>query len=325
MTIELRHLRAFHAVADELSFRRAADRLGLAQPALSRTIRGLEEALDVRLFERSTRVVGLTEAGRAFRRRTAGVLTDLAEAVRFVARVQSGAAGELRVGYNDHAINGLLPLIVRRFRAAWPDVEVSLIDATSPAMVEMVLDGKLDMAFHHGPMPHRDLQQLLVRNERLICALPAAHRLADEPEISVPALAGESFIMGSWESWKVFHTVLKDFCRGYGVELKIIQEAVHSDGILGLVAAGLGISLYVDSEWIHAIRGVVVRPLKEQPPRIETLMSWRRDRGHLPVLGHFLEQVGEVLVEEGDEYRHRPPRALVAPAREPRRGRAVVG
>lgn len=324
MSLELRHLRAFHAVAEELSFRRAAERLGLAQPALSRTIRALEESLDVRLFERSTRVVGLTEAGRAFQRRTAAVLADLAEAVRFVARVQGGAAGELRVGYNDHAINGLLPLIVRRFRADWPDVEVSLIDATSPAMIEMVLDGKLDIAFHHGPMGHRDIDQVLVRGERLICALPAAHRLAGEAAISLPDLAGESFVMGTLETWKVFHTLLRDFCRPYGVELKVIQEALHSDGILGLVAAGLGISLFVDSEWIHAIRGVVVRPLKEAAPRIETLASWRRDRGHLPVLRHFLEVVAAVVDEEGVEFRYRPRETSGAQPRR-RRARAAAG
>lgn len=304
--VELRHLRAFHAVAEELSFRRAAERLGLAQPALSRTIRGLEEALDVRLFERSTRVVGLTEAGRAFQRRTAGVLADLAEAVRFVGRVQSGAAGELRVGYNDHAINGLLPLIVRRFRAGWPDVEVSLIDATSPAMLEMVLDRKLDVAFHHGPMGHREVQQFLVRNERLICALPASHPLADRREISMPDLAGQPFVMGTWETWKALHTPLRDFCRVHGVDMRVIQEALHSDGILGLVAAGLGITLYVDSEWIHAIRGVVVRPLQQMPPRIETLASWRQDRAHQPVLRHFLQVVQTVVAEEGVEFRPLP-------------------
>jgi hypothetical protein len=130
--------------------------------------------------------------------------------------------------------------------------------------------------------------------------------------------------MGSWESWKVFHAVLKDFCRPFGVELKIIQEAVHSDGILGLVAAGLGISLYVDSEWIHAIRGVVVRPLQQEPPRIETLATWRRDRGHLPVMRHFLQQVAEVVAEEGDEYRHRMPPGQSRPAAPGRRRRAAA-
>lgn len=302
MPIEFRHLRAFHAVAEELSFRRAAERLGLAQPALSRTIRDLEALARVRLVERSTRVVGLTEAGRHFQRRTKGLQADLAEAVRFVQRVQSGSAGELRVGYNDYAINGLLPLIVRRFRARWPDVHVSLIDETSPNMVEMVLDKKLDVAFHHGPTPHADLDQLLVRNERLVCVLPASHRLAGNREISMPSLVGESFVMGSWESWKVFYQVLKDFCRPHGVEIDVIQEAVHSDGILGLVAAGLGISLYVDSEWIHSIRGVTVLPIKEMPPRIETVASWHRDRGDLLALSRFLEEVAGVVAEEGSEF-----------------------
>ncbi len=305
MAIELRHLKAFHAVAEELNFRRAALRLGLAQPALSRTIRALEASMGVRLFERSTRIVDLTEAGRHFLRRTRALLLDLSDAVRFAQRVQSGVAGELRVGYNDYAINGLLPLIVRRFRAHWPDIDVSLIDETSPAMVEKLLDGKLDVGFHHGALQHRDLEQIVVRHERLVCVLPASHPLAGEPAISVPTLAGESFVMGSIETWKVFHVVLKDFCRPYGVELRIIQEAVHSDGILGLVAAGLGISLYVDAEWIHAIRGVVVRPLREEPPQIETRASWRRDHGNAPALRRFVEEIAKVVAEEGDEYRFR--------------------
>src|SRR5690606_37935928 len=125
------------------------------------------------------------------------------------------------------------------------------------------------------------------------------HRLAEEAAISVPDLAGEFFVMGTWETWKVFYRVVSAYCRQYGVELKVIQESVHSDGIVGLVAAGLGISLYVDSAWLHSVRGVVVRPLKQPPPPLETLATWRRDQAHKPALRRFIAVAKEIVAEEG--------------------------
>lgn len=278
MPVELRHLRAFHAVASELNFRRASERLNIAQPAVSRTIKDLEALLGVTLLERTTRVVGLTEAGRSFQKATRDLLDRLDQSVRRAQRVEMGVAGELRVGFNDFAINGDLPEIIRLFRGVAPEVEVNLSEATSPEMVNLLLDGSLDVGFYMGPQHHPRLERLIVREEKLVCVLPVSHRLADRDAISILELASEPFVLGSFQTWRVFHRLLRDFCLAHGFDLPLVQEAVHSDGIMALVAAGIGVTLYVDAEWIHGRRGVVVRPLKETPPRIVTQGAWRRDQ-----------------------------------------------
>ncbi len=300
MPVELRHIRAFHAVAEALSFRRAAERLGIAQPALSRTIKDIEEAMQVSLFERTTRITRLTESGRVFLKQTAGLLSDLDRAIDLAQRAHSGITGELRVGFNDYAINGLLPQVVRRFRADYPQVEVLLIDSTTPQAVEMVLDDGFDIAFITGQQFHRELDQVIVREERVVCVLPSAHPLARKKRISIADLAEEPFVMGRWETWKSYNRLIRDFCATHGFVPKIIQEAEHSDGIMGLVAAAMGVTLHVDSAWIRAYEGTALRPLRERPPEVPTCAIWRQDRRSAsPALEHFIAATTEVVAEEG--------------------------
>lgn len=300
MRLEVRHLRAFHTVAEELSFRRASQRLGIAQPALSRTIQDLEAIVRVRLFERTTRVVGLTEPGKAFLKRTQNLLLSLEEAVHFARKVDGGAASELQVAYNDFAINGLLPEIVREFRISHPSVEVNLWDPTTPEMIESVLDKKFDVVFHMNAHQHPELDHIVVRDERLVCILPASHECAKERSVSLTRLSDEPFVMGRWNSWKVYRRVIESFCETHGFTPTVIQEAVHSDGIMGLVAAEMGVTLYVDTEWIHSIRGVAVRPLKGQTPRIETVATWRRaHRTAGSALSAFLDAIENVVNQRG--------------------------
>lgn len=302
MQIELRHLKAFCAVAEELSFRRASERLGIAQPALSRTIKHLEDETGVTLFERTTRVTHLTEAGRALLARSQAILESLGDAVELAQRVQSGFAGEVRVGFNDFAITGLLPETVRRFRAAYPEVDVKLVDSPTPEMLNMVLDGGLDLAFHTGPADHGDLDHIVVRKERLVCVLPASHRLAAQDAVSVAELSQENFIMGRRETWRIYHRIISDLCRRHGFQPRIIQEAEHSDGIMGLVTAEMGVTLYVDSEWLHFMKGIVVKPLREALPRIESLATWRRDRrAKVLSIDHFLGVTVDVVADNGIE------------------------
>ena len=300
MPVELRHIRAFHAVAEALSFRRASERLRVAQPALSRTIKDLEAAMQVSLFERTTRIVRLTESGRLFLKRTRSLIADLDQAVELARRADDGMAGELRVGFNDYAINGLLPQVVRRFRTDYPDMEVLLIDSTTPQAVEMVLDGEFDIAFTTGQPFHPEFDHVVVREERVVCVLPSSHPLAGRKRISISQLADEPFVMGRWETWKSYNRLIRDFCAAHGFAPRIIQEAEHSDGIMGLVAAAMGVTLQVDSAWIRALDGVTIRPLQEPPPEVRSSAIWRKDRpATSPALAHFVDTVHEVVVEEG--------------------------
>ena len=278
MNFELRHLKAFRAVAQNLNFRRASEQLGVAQSALSRTIKHLEEAIGLTLFERTTRVTQLTEAGQDFLVGVIDILNRLDNAIEGARLVQDGVIGEIRVGYNDFAMSGLLPEIVRRFREHIPEIAVKLVESTSPKMLEMLLDGDIEVGFHLGMSMPADLQYMTIRQERLVSIVPTSHPLAEQKVISIAQLANEDFIMGRWEMWSSFHRIIKDICRSYGFQPRIIQEAEHSDGIMGLIAAGLGVTIFVDSQWIRVMEGIAVRPLHDESSTIATFASWRNDR-----------------------------------------------
>lgn len=298
--IEIRHLRAFQAVASELSFRKAAQGLSLAQPALSKTIQDLEHLTGTKLFERSTRLVTLTNAGHVFAKAVPEILSGLENAVRLTQQAQRGAAGELRVGYNDFAINGLLPSIVRAFRAEFPGVTVTLNMMPSRDMVKEVERNRLDAAFHMGPAASSSVRSILVREEHLVAVLPDTHPLSNQSSISIGQLADEKFVMGRYEPWSLFRQLIASYCREHGFDMSVIQEAIHSDGIIGLVAAGLGVTLYVDSRWLHTASGVRVLNVVEKGPSIQTLLTWRAATDEVnPTLKNFL-QVAQMAIDAED-------------------------
>ena len=300
MSVKIRHIQAFHAVAEALHFRHASERLGIAQPALSRTIRDLEEAMQISLFERTTRVIRLTEAGRVFLKHTANLVADLDRAIDLAQQTHSGTAGQLRVGFNDYAINGLLPQVVRHFRAGFPDVEVVLLESNSPNSVDMVLDDKFDIAFITGKQFQSEFDRVVVCDEHIVCVLPSSHPLAGKERLSITDLADEPFIMGRWEDWKVHHRLVRDFCSAYGFVPQVIQEVEHTYGIMGLVTAGLGVTLHADAAWIHALEGLSVRPLRERPPEAQTAAIWQKGRRPAsPALDHFIQAIEAVVPKEG--------------------------
>lgn len=296
MAVELRHLKAFRAVAQELSFRAASDRLGIAQPAISRTIKELEETAGVRLLERTTRVVRLTDAGRWFLDQSNDILERLDNAVQMAWRIELGYAGKLAVGFNEFATKGNLLEIVRRYRAAYPDVELSLVEGSTPEMVDHVLDGDLAIAFHIGPFHHEDIDQVVLREERLVCVVPDSHRLAAQEDVSIMDLVEESFILTKLPRNALFHRAVEKFFRPYGFQPRVVQSVTHNHGPIEFVAAGIGISLYFDSEPLRDTRGIKVLPFREQGPRFTTVASWRRgDRKNSANLEKFVGIIDEVL------------------------------
>ncbi len=251
--------------------------------------------LGAALLERTTRVVGLTEAGRWLLREIEKPLDQIDQIMNRTRRIHLGTAGELRVGFNDFAMNGHLPEIVRDFRARIPEVDVLLQDHTTPQMIELILEGELDVAFHTGPYHHRQLGSFPVRHERLVCVMPSSHPLAELKVIPLKELQSEPFVLGDPETWRIFHRLLRDFCLRHGFDLRVAQHAVHSDGIMALVAAGIGVTLHVDADWIRHRQGVTVRSLKEPHPQITTQATWRRDRaGSNRILSQFLESTRHI-------------------------------
>ena len=305
MKFELRHLIAFRAVADELNFRRAAERIGIAQPALSRTIAQLEQVTGLVLFHRTTRVTTLTKAGQRFYLDITDILKQIDDALLAAQQIQNGVIGTLRVGYNDFAMGGLLPAIVLEFRTANPNINIIMEEANSPEMLELLQDSKLDVGFHASlPMPE-SLSSITIRDEKLVCILPSSHPLSGREAIQLADLANEDFILGKKEQWNTFHRLIKDYCKTAGFSPRIVQEAEHSDGIVGFVAAGMGVSIIVDSEALHSMRQIVVKPLVERAPGFSTVASWASSR-RLPdgTIDRFLKTADHIVANTGIAFKH---------------------
>ncbi len=286
--IDLRHLHAFIAVAEESSFRAASQKLYIAQPALSRTIQQLEGALDVQLLIRSTRSVEVTEAGRHFLLKARAILADLNSAVEGAQCIQQGTMGELFVGFNDFSISDSLPSIVHQFRALYPGVKVNLIDATSTDMIDMLQERRLDIAFPSGVTPDPSFSCMELRQEELVCVLPQRHPLESCEQLNLRELKGQPFVMGTEKEWKTYLSVVSKCCEEAGFTPNIVQRAVHSDGIINLVAAGMGVTVYVQRDWLHRRNDIVVKELKALKSSFGTYAVWRKTP-KTPVLQHFLD------------------------------------
>ena len=274
--IELRHVEAFLALARTLHFSRAARALNVSQPALSRTISALENSIGVPLLVRTTRQVDLTEAGRAFMQGAPSILEALQRSVADARRAAAGETGRLAVGYMDFAINGPLPNLLQQFRKAAPGIAVDLSYMPTNAQRQALFDGRLDVGFMIGPLAAEGVTTQAVDDAALVALLPRAHRLARHQTITIDQLAREAWVLGAADPWQAFRTIVFDCCAKHGFAPNVVQEATNSDGVFGLVAAGVGVSLYSDSAANLRRKGIVVKEVAASP-RILTIAAWRTD------------------------------------------------
>ncbi|MEM9809445.1 MAG: LysR substrate-binding domain-containing protein [Cyanobacteria bacterium P01_D01_bin.56] len=293
--MELRHLRYFIAVAEELHFGRAAQRLHIAQQPLSRQIRNLEDELATPLFHRTKRTVRLTEAGQAFLHEAQKTLAQAEHAITIAQRIGRGEAGHLQVGFTGPILNSVLPKIVRQFKQRFPDIHLTLKRLQTNAQVKALLDGELHVGLLHPPIETPLLLQDVIYCEPLIVALPDSHALAiDAPHpISVKHLVNEPFILFPRQVGPVLYDAIISFCQQAGFSPNVIQEAFPQQTILGLVAANLGVSLIHASSQHIQQQGVTVRPFLEATPTLESAIAWRSDVTHPAVL-RFLKTVREL-------------------------------
>lgn len=298
--MELRHLRYFVAVAEELNFRRAAGRLLMAQPPLSQQIRDLEEELGVLLFYRSHRTVQLTPAGRVFLADVYQILAQTDQAVQRVQRSNKGELGRLTIGYTSLIYNPLFPAVLRLHRMRYPEVELVLQDLVTIEQMQQLQTNTLDVSFAtHAtvailPTEQEILAQEPIWREPLGALLPRDHALAGQPRLSLADLAHESWI---WFA-RLFDPTTYDYMmrlfERVGFRPHITQEVNQQQIILSLVAAGLGISLSPQSvPGIAESQDVVYVNLIEPTPVVEFNIIWRREDPS-PVLGAFLQTVREV-------------------------------
>ena len=264
--MELRQLRYFVAVAEELHFRRAAQRLHISQPPLSAQIAALERELGCCLLERSRRRVRLTPAGESLLRDARALLAELDGAVATARLIASGQRGRLRVTFVGSALFSLVPALVQRFRAARPAVELELRERSTVEQLRAVASGAADVGLIRLPaeLP-AELRAEVVLREPTMLALPASHRLAARRRILPRNLAQEPFVLFPRAQAPGFHDLLVGSLAAAGAPPQVVQNAPEMATIIGLVAAGIGLSLVPASVARLGLEGVTYRPLAAAP------------------------------------------------------------
>jgi len=288
--VELRDFEAFVAVAEELHFGRAAARLHMSQPPLSSRIRQLERDLRLRLFERNTRSVSLTDAGQRLLAPARRVLNEVESARGVAASIASGDQGRVRIGFAGASSQRSLPLLTRAVRTQHPGIELVLQSQTYVfTALERLLARSLDLAFARLPIPHPDLAWRVVEVEELLCALPEGHRLAAHPSIHLPDLYDEDFVSLPDNQGSILQSTMYSLCVTAGFRPRVAQVAPDSSTVLALVAAGAGLTITLSSVRPVQTVGIAYRPLVNiQPSHMFAALVWRRDDPS-PALQHVLD------------------------------------
>jgi DNA-binding transcriptional LysR family regulator len=295
--MELRHLRYFLTVAEELHFGRAAERLFICQPPLSQQIQQLERELGVRLFFRTNRRVQLTPAGTAFREHAQRILEQTSEAARAAQRADRGETGRLIVGFAGSAAYTGLPQSIQRFRRNYPDVELSLRELRTPQQVEALLGDRLDVGVvRSADLGHERLCQRVLLRESWVIALPKKHPLARRVKLPLASLANEDFVLYPQEVGPGMYNQVVSLCQRAGFTPRPAQQATQITTIISLVAAGLGVALAPASVQSMRWPGVVYRSLADAAPRIALTLAWRRDL-QSPVVEAFVECIAREMIQ----------------------------
>jgi DNA-binding transcriptional LysR family regulator len=260
--VELRHLRYFRAVAEELHFGRAAERLHMAQPPLSQQILQLERELGVTLLVRSTRKVELTPAGEAYLKQVVAILDAVDEAGAQARRIAEGVEGHLAIGCVGSATYSLLPRLVRALRDELPGVDVSVRgEMLAPAQIAALLTGEIDLALLRPPVEQPGVLVETVRRDRLLVALPEGHALATRDDLSVSDLRDEEFVAHAGHGRSVMSSILTAMCADAGFVPRIRHEVEETSTLVTLVSAGLGVAIVPEPTAALDIAGVCYRPL----------------------------------------------------------------
>jgi DNA-binding transcriptional LysR family regulator len=292
MQIELRQLRYFVAVAEEMHFGRAALRLNMTQPPLSQTIQALEAALGTALFARTKRSVSLTPAGSALLPEARRLLQQAEALPALVQRAASGESGRLALAFISSADYSVLPPLLREFRHSFPQVQIDLHEATSDVQLEQLTQGTIDAGLLIPPLPDKlkaVLEYMPVLREPLILAAPeGTMALQGRPSADLAALTDLPLIIFPRRLAPAFHDAILACFHESGVTPQIGQEAIQMQTIIGLVSAGMGIALVPQSVSNLKRSGVEYKPLAKPTALVETGLAWRRDNPS-PVLIAFLD------------------------------------
>jgi DNA-binding transcriptional LysR family regulator len=294
--MELRHLRYFLAVGEEQHFGRAARRLHVAQPALSRQIQDLEREIGFHLFDRLPRGVRLSAAGRAFLEDARSILQQVSDATVRAGRVARGLAGTLRVGFAESASwHGVVPTSFRRFRQGQPDAELQLSPMSSLEQVQAVRSGRLDAGFvFNMPKIDAELDQLLVASHELELAVPKGHSLTRLDRLRLRDLTETDFVWFPRRQSPAYYDRLLQACSRGGLRTpRIVQEAVDQATMLSLVTCGIGVAFVTDATRWRRPQQVVLLPVVDLLVPIDFSLVWRKDNTS-PLLARFAADVRQL-------------------------------
>jgi DNA-binding transcriptional LysR family regulator len=297
--MELRHLRYFVAVGEEQHYGRAALRLGVVQPALSRQIQDLEEEVGFKLFERLPRGVKLSAAGKLFLEDARRILQEVNEAAARAERVARGQSGTLRVGFTESASwRGVVPESFRRFREMHPDAELQLQPLPSLVQLEAVRSSRLDAGFvFNMPKADPELDGRPVAIQRIELAAPRGHPLTKLKQVRLRDLASTSFI---WfprrEAPALYDRLMRECFRGGLKSPSIVQEGKDEATILSLVATGLGVGWVLDTSRWRRPKSVVILSVVDMDVPQELSLAWRKDN-RSPLLASFVGDVQRIHYE----------------------------
>ena len=288
--MELRHLRYFVAVAEELHFGRAAEKLHIAQPPLSQQIQQLERELKVQLFRRANRRVTLTAAGQVFLEEARRGLAGIEHAVQAARRADRGELGTLAVGFVASATYDILPTLLSKYRAQWPEVGLTLYEQNAAEQAQALADRRINVGLARPSLEDAGLVVETVLREPFLAALPEAHPLAVRQQIPLMALADEPFILFPKNPKPSYADAVLAVCARAGFIPHVVQEAREMQTALSLIAAGLGLTLVPASVQNLRRKGVVYRGLVEEEATTELTVAFRLD-DQSPTLARFLDIV----------------------------------
>jgi len=286
----LRQLTSFREVARQLHFRRAAESLAVAQPALSRTIAQLEEVLGIALFQRTRRRVELTAAGQALLDRIEPLLRNLSTIPGDLSAMAAGQAGQLRIAFTGLAMATVLPGLLREFSRRYPGIRLELNESPSSSQLAALKSGDIACGFFHpDASPPAGLKTLLLLRERNGVLLPSGHPLVRRRTLRLRDLAETPFVLFSRSHNPGFHNRILAAFTSAGVTPRIAEEVWPRANAVGLVRAGLGATFMTPSEAKHLPREVVFRPLKGAAPESRLVLGWRSSPPPEPSLASFLK------------------------------------
>src|SRR3989454_7264653 len=294
--MELRHLRYFVAVAENLNFTKAAAKLHLAQPSLTRQIHNLEEEIGVGLLSRSKSRVALTEEGRSFLVDARRILALATESILAVQRLGRGETGQLNIAYLSNSDFDLLPETLRAFRRTFPHIALNLFDMTPAEQFRALEARKIDLGFVglHPPAATRDLQWESIARHRTVVVLPIKHPLARKRQVSLGELKAMFFVGMSEKTHPGFRDWLSETCQPAGFTPRILQDAELEPALMTFVAEGLGVTLAREHIKTLPHPGVAIRPLAP-PVRTDYYIAWNRDNDS-QALRQYVEIVKSLTV-----------------------------